>query len=54
MRLGVGVRLDELERKYQNYDDAIAAILSFIRKMVNPPVTKRRGIGFTADISNPK
>lgn len=43
-------KLDELERKYKHHDEAIAAILSAIRKAMNPPVQKRRGIGPTADI----
>ena len=47
-------KLDELERKYKHHDDAIAAILSAIRELMNPPAPKRRGIGFTADISDPK
>ena len=41
-------KLDELERKYQHHDEAITAILSAIRELTNPPVPKRRGIGFTA------
>jgi hypothetical protein len=44
-------KLDELERKYQHHDAAIAAILSAIRELMNPPEPKRRPIGFTADIS---
>jgi hypothetical protein len=43
-------KLDELERKYQHHDEAIAAILSAIRELANPPPPKRRGIGFTADL----
>ncbi len=43
-------KLDELERKYQHHDEAIAAILSAIRELTNPPALKRRGIGFTANI----
>ncbi len=43
-------KLDELERKYQHHDEAIAAILSAIRELTNPPAPKRRGIGFTANI----
>jgi len=31
-------------------DEAIAAILSAIRELANPPAPKRRGIGFTANI----
>jgi hypothetical protein len=43
-------KLDELERKYQHHDEAIAAILSAIRELMNPPEPKRRPIGFTADL----
>lgn len=44
-------KLDELERKYLHHDDAIKAILSAIRELMNPPQPRRRGIGFTADLS---
>jgi hypothetical protein len=44
-------KLDELERKYQHHDEAITAILSAIRELTDPPVPKRRGIGFTADLT---
>ena len=44
-------KLDELEHKYQHHDDAIKAILSTIRELMNPPLPKRRPIGFTADLS---
>jgi hypothetical protein len=44
-------KLDELERKYQNHDEAITAILSVIRELMNPPAPKRRTIGFTADLT---
>lgn len=47
-------KLDELERKYKHHDAAINAILGAIRKLTNPPPPKRRGIGFTADISDTK
>ena len=47
-------RLDELEarieKKLTRHDDAIAAMLSAIRQLMNPPAGKRRGIGFTADL----
>lgn len=46
-------KLDELERKYRDHDQAIAAILSALRELTNPPVPKRRGIGFTADLGRP-
>jgi len=32
------------------HDEAITAILSTLRELTSPPATKRRGIGFTADI----
>ena len=48
-------RFDELEarieKKLTTHDQAIAAILSAIRQLMNPPVPKRRPIGFTADLS---
>lgn len=48
-------RLDELEtrieKKLTTHDQAIAAMLSAIRQLLNPPAPKRRGIGFTADLS---
>jgi ORF6N domain len=43
-------KLDELERKYKHHDEAIAAILSAIRELTNPPQLKRRPIGFTANL----
>jgi ORF6N domain len=39
-----------LERKLTANDEAIAAILSAIRQLMNPPPAKRRPIGFTADL----
>jgi ATP-dependent Clp protease ATP-binding subunit ClpA len=51
-------RLDQLEariaKKLVSHDEAIAAILSAIRELMNPLAPKRRGIGFTADIRDPK
>jgi len=48
-------QLDEierrLERKLVTHDEAIAAILSAIRSLMKSPTPKRRGIGFTAEIS---
>ena len=48
-------RLDELEarieKKLTTHDQAIAAMLSTIRQLLNPPRSKRRPIGFTADLS---
>ena len=43
-------KLDALERKYKHHDEAIVAVLAAIRALTNPAATKRRGIGFTADI----
>lgn len=55
---GLARRLDQLEarieKKLATHDEAITAMLSAIRELMNPPATKRRGIGFTADISDPK
>ena len=51
-------RLDQLEarieKKLASHDDAIAAMLSAIRELMNPPSARRRSIGFTADLSDPK
>jgi len=51
-------RLDQLEagieKKLASHDEAIAAILSAIRELMKSPVPKRRGIGFTADMSDPE
>ena len=48
-------RLDELEarieKKLATHDQAIAAILSAIRQLMNPPPPKHRPIGFTADLT---
>jgi hypothetical protein len=48
-------RLDQLEarieKKLATHDEAIAAMLSAIRELMNPPAPKRRGIGFTADLN---
>jgi ATP-dependent Clp protease ATP-binding subunit ClpA len=47
-------RLDQLEarieKKLATHDEAIAAMLSAIRELMNPLAPKRRGIGFTANI----
>jgi hypothetical protein len=43
-------KLNELEYKLQSHDEAITAILSAIRELMNPAARKRRGIGFTADL----
>jgi hypothetical protein len=44
-------KLDELERQYKHHDEAITAILSAIRELMNAALPKRRGIGFTADLT---
>jgi hypothetical protein len=46
-------KLNDLERKLKGHDEAITAILSAIRELMNPPAPKRRGIGFTADLGRP-
>jgi hypothetical protein len=38
-------------KKLATHDEAITAILSAIRELMNPPAPKRRGIGFTADLT---
>lgn len=43
-----------LDKKLTEHDQAIAAILSAIRELMNPPPPKRRGIGFTADLNTTK
>lgn len=47
-------RLDQLEarieKKLATHDDAIAAMLSAIRELMNPPVRKSRPIGFAANL----
>ena len=47
-------RLDQLEarieKKLTSHDEAIAAMLSAIRELMQPPAPKRRAIGFTADL----
>ena len=44
-------KLNELEGRLKNHDEAITAILSAIRELMNPPPPKRRPIGFTADLT---
>jgi phage regulator Rha-like protein len=43
-------RFAQLEARLDKHDEAIAAILSAIRELMNPPEPKRRPIGFTADL----
>jgi len=46
----LALKLDELERRMNTHDRAIAGILKAIRQLMNPPAPRRRGIGFTADL----
>lgn len=41
-----------LDKKLGEHDRAIAAILSAIRELMTPPESKRRPIGFTADLGH--
>jgi hypothetical protein len=43
-----------LDKKLSVHDEAIAAIASAIRELMNPPAPKRRGIGFTATLDHDK
>jgi ATP-dependent Clp protease ATP-binding subunit ClpA len=43
-----------LDKKLAHHDEAIAAILSAIRQLMNPPSPRRRPIGFTADLGDKK
>jgi len=45
-------RFERLQRKLESHDQAIVRILSAIRQLMNPPESKRRGIGFTADLKD--
>lgn len=42
-------KLAELERQIETHDQSIVGILKAIRELMNPPVRKSRGIGFTAN-----
>lgn len=44
-------KFERLERKIASHDQAIVGILAVIHQLMHPPVAKRRGIGFTADLS---
>jgi hypothetical protein len=46
----LAAKVDELEHKLQTHDHAIVEILTAIRKLMSPPVSPRRPIGFTADL----
>ncbi len=43
-----------IDKKLSDHDEAITAILSAIRQLMNPPASKRRGIGFTANLDHDK
>jgi hypothetical protein len=43
-----------IDKKLSDHDEAITAILSAIRELMNPPVPKRRGIGFIATLGHDK
>jgi hypothetical protein len=43
-----------LDKKLTEHDEAIAAILSAIRELMNPPLSRRRPIGFTYASGNPR
>jgi ORF6N domain len=47
-------KLDELERRLHTHDEAITGILRTLRRLMNPPASQRRGIGFTADLEEGK
>jgi hypothetical protein len=40
-----------IDKKLAEHDEAITAILSAIRELMNPPPPNRRGIGFTANLN---
>jgi hypothetical protein len=42
----LAVKLDELEQKYAEHDEQILALLAAVRKLMAPPATVRRPIGF--------
>ena len=48
-------KLVELEARLEGHDQAIADIIAAIRELMSPPVPeRRRGIGFMADLGDPK
>ncbi|HWG68393.1 MAG TPA: ORF6N domain-containing protein [Steroidobacteraceae bacterium] len=48
----VAQRFERLERKSASHDQAIVGILSAIRELTAPTQSKRRGIGFTANLGD--
>ena len=45
-------KFQRLERKLASHDQAIVGILAAIRQLMTAPAPRRRGIGFTADLSD--
>lgn len=45
-------KLEELERKVDSHDQAIAGILKAIRELMHTPEPKKRPIGFTANLDD--
>ncbi|MGH8709145.1 MAG: ORF6N domain-containing protein [Burkholderiales bacterium] len=45
----IGRRLDELERKFGAQDGVIVGIVRALRELTQPPLQKRRRIGFVQD-----
>jgi ORF6N domain len=45
-------KFERLEQKLASHDQAIVGILTAIRQLMQPPMPKRRGIGFTADLGD--
>jgi len=45
-------KFQRLQRSLASHDQPIVGILAAIRRLMNPPESKRRGIGFTANLSD--
>jgi hypothetical protein len=45
-------KFNRIERKLASHDEAIVGILSAIRQLMHPTERNRRGIGFTADLTD--
>ena len=43
-----------IEQKLTTHDEAITTMLKAIRELMHPPAPKRHGIGFTANLDDPK
>jgi hypothetical protein len=50
----LAAKLDALERKVGNHDQAIAGLIDAIRQLMTPPVTRKRSIGFVRDRDDDK